>query len=93
MQSDWARVVEPWIPFDREAVLAYPSTIERNVEGDFEQVHRTRERIEELQRSRSWAGIPRPCGEADQLAVGTDGALVIIELNDESKSGAYYAPR
>ena len=92
VQSAWSRVVEPWIPFDREAVLAYPSTAERNAEREFEQVHRARQRIEEFRRSRGWAGLPRPGGEADQLAVGTDGALVIIELKDASKSGAYYAP-
>ena len=31
---------EPWIPFGREAVLAYASTAERNEEGNFEQVLR-----------------------------------------------------
>ena len=92
VQSDWSRVVEPWIPFDREAVLAYTSTAERNEGRRFEQVVRARERIERLRQSRGWAQVPRQGGEADQLAVDTDGSLVIIELKDASKSGVYYAP-
>jgi len=36
--------------------------------------------------------LPRPGGEADQLAVDADGTLVIIELKDGSKSSVYYAP-
>ena len=92
VQSDWSRVVEPWIPFDREAVLAYTSTVERNEERRFERVIRARERIERLRQSRGWAQLPRRGGEADQLAVDTDGTLVIIELKDASKSGVYYAP-
>ena len=31
-------------------------------------------------------------GEVDQLAVDTDGRLVVIELKDASASGVYYAP-
>ena len=92
VQSDWSQVVEPWIPFDREAVLAYASTAEQNEGREFEQVRRAHERIEELRRSRRWAQLTQPGGEVDQLAVDTDGALVIIELKDASKSGAYYAP-
>ena len=93
VQADWSRVVEPWIPFDREAVLAYASTAERNKGREFEQVQRAHERIEELRQSQGWARLPRPGGEADQLAVDADGALVVIELKDAAKStGVYYAP-
>lgn len=92
VQSDWSGVVEPWIPFDREAVLAYASTAERNGERQFGQVQRAREHIEELKRARGWARLTQPGGEVDQLAIDPDGALVIIELKDASKSGAYYAP-
>lgn len=92
VQSDWSRIVEPWIPFDREAVLSYASTAARDDERKFEQVSRAREHIEGIRRSRGWARLPRRGGEADQLAVDADGALVIIELKDASKSGVYYAP-
>lgn len=92
VQSDWSRVVEPWIPFDREAVLAYTSTAERTEGRRFEQIVRARESIEGLRQSDGWARLPRQGGEADQLAVDTDGSLVIIELKDASKSGVYYAP-
>ena len=92
VQSDWSRIVEPWIPFDREAVLSYASTAERDEGRKFQQVSRARERIERLRLSRGWARLPQRGGEADQLAVDADGALVIIELKDASKSGVYYAP-
>lgn len=92
VQSDWSRVVEPWIPFDREAVLAYASTAERSEGRRFEQVVRARERVKLIRQSRGWAQLPRLGGEADQLAVDTDGSLVIIELKDASKSRVYYAP-
>ena len=92
VQSDWSRIVEPWIPFDREAVLSYASTAERDEGRKFQQVSLVRERIEGLRRSRGWARLPRRGGEADQLAVDADGALVIIELKDASKSDVYYAP-
>ena len=29
VQARWSRVTEPWIPFDKEAALAYPSAAER----------------------------------------------------------------
>ena len=93
VQSDWSRVVEPWIPFDREAVLAYASTAERNEGREFVQVQRAHECIEKLRQSQGWARLPQPGGEADQLAVDADGALVVIELKDAAKStGVYYAP-
>ena len=29
MQARWSQVVAPWIPFDKEAALSYPSKRER----------------------------------------------------------------
>ena len=92
VQSEWARVTEPWIPFDREAVLEYPSTSERNRARHFDAVARARERVEALRKSQGWAKLPKRGGEVDQLAVDTDGRLVIIELKHASASGVYYAP-
>ena len=92
VQSAWARVTEPWIPFDREAVLEYPSTSERNRARCFDAVARARERVEALRASQGWAKLPKRGGEVDQLAVDTDGRLVVIELKHASASGVYYAP-
>lgn len=57
IQMVWSRVREPWIPFDREAVLG------------------------------NWFAM-----EVDQLAVDSDGRLVLIELKDASSSNVDQAP-
>ena len=92
VQSGWARVTDPWIPFDREAVLEYPSTSDRNRARCFDAVARVRERVEALRASQGWAKLPERGGEVDQLAVDKDGRLVVIELKHASASGVYYAP-
>ena len=92
VQSAWSRVARPWVPFDREAVLEYPSTSERNRSRCFDAVARARERVEALRVSQGWAKLPERGGEVDQLAVDSDGRLVVIELKHASASGVYYAP-
>ena len=57
IQTAWAQVTEPWVPFDREAVLSHGKGY-----------------------------------EVDQLAVDSNGRLVIIELKDASKQKVYDAP-
>ena len=92
VQSAWSRISEPWVPFDREAVLEYPSTSERNRSRCFDAVARARERVEALRMSQGWARLPARGGEVDQLAVDSDGRLVVIELKHASASNVYYAP-
>ena len=92
VQAAWSRIAEPWVPFDREAVLAYPSTADRDRARSFEVVDRARHRVEMLRASGGWARLPGRGGEVDQLGVDGDGRLVIAELKDAKASGVYYAP-
>ena len=92
VQNAWSRIAEPWVRFDREAVLEYPSTSERDRSRCFDAVARARERVETLRVSQGWAKLPERGGEVDQLAVDSDGRLVVIELKHASASGVYYAP-
>ena len=93
IQAAWSRIGEPWVPFDREAVLGYRSTADRDRARCFKEVHRARKRIEDLRMSEGWARLPGRGGEVDQLAVDPNGRLVVIELKDaSSSSGVYYAP-
>ena len=92
VQSAWSRIAEPWVPFDREAVLEYPSTSERDRSRCFDAVARARERVDALRVSQGWAQLSKRGGEVDQLAVDPDGRLVVIELKHASASGVYYAP-
>lgn len=95
VQSMWSRVTEPWIPFDREAMLSYESTLDRDESRKFVQVDEARaELADETQRdSLRWARLPeRLGGKIDQIAVDSDGNLVLVELKPASESSVYYAP-
>ena len=92
VQSAWSRVTEPWVPFDREAVLGYSSTGERKRARSPEIVAQARARVETLRVTNGWAKLPRRGGEVDQLAIDACGRLLVIELKHTSASGVYYAP-
>ena len=92
VHSVWSRVTEPWIPFDREAVLGYESTKHRDRAQHFDAVERARGLLDSLRNSKGYARLPRRGGKADQLAVDPDGRLVVIEFKDASASSVYYAP-
>jgi hypothetical protein len=87
--------MEPWIPFDREAVLSYESKRDSEERRKFEQVDKARARIVVTSQnaSRPWA---RPSekrgGELDQIAVDSKGNLVLVELKHASASEVYFAP-
>ena len=94
VQSRWSRVEKPWIPFDREAVLAYESREHREAVKQFPEVQAAREVIEAQARQRGWKkpqGRPR---KTDQLALDSDGRLVLLELKEASTNDdkVYYAP-
>ncbi len=94
VQSRWSRVVEPWLPFDREAVLAYESTEHRKAVKEFPEVQAAREAIQAEARRRGWKkpqGGPR---KTDQLALDSDGRLVVLELKEASTNDdkVYFAP-
>lgn len=88
----WSRVIKPWVPFDREAVIRYQSRADAGLARQFHPVNEARDAVGATANAGKWAKIPESGGEVDQLAVDTDGKLVIVELKDTSKSGVYYAP-
>ena len=101
VQMKWSRVAEPWISFDREARLQYRSrevrnaTIFEGVEAAYSSLcanyNKHRNNIGKCR----WAKIEKGARKLDQLAVDTDGRLVLIELKDaeggQSKE-IYYSP-
>ena len=102
VQSLWSRATEPWLPFDREAVLAYKSRAESASARQFGSVDRARAELEAIvedrrnsPRSRDrWTKLPGSGREVDQLAIDSDGRLVLLELKDASAgpSSVYYTP-
>ena len=99
VQARWSQTREPWIPFDKEAALEYPSETERlcHLEDVFrESVDDARGELTALARRDHWA---MPSGskdrlKLDQLAVDAVGNLVLVEIKDASRrsSNVYYAP-
>ena len=95
VQSQWSRVTEPWVPFDREAVLNYESTEYREVTKQFAQVEAAFERIAAIARRERWKELrTRGRKKVDQLAIDTEGRLVLIELKDAKAASdtLYYVP-
>ena len=107
VQARWSRIGEPWIAFDKEAALAYPSVPERRrhlSELFRESVEEARSELSaRALASRSlpsrrdhWEMPPDPKErlKLDQLAVDPDGNLALLEIKDASGSSSkvYYAP-
>ncbi|MDE2843827.1 MAG: hypothetical protein OXN21_10655 [Chloroflexota bacterium] len=90
VQDRWSRVNFPWTPFDREGVLGGPHRTGR----EFARVDLALAELKELATVERWP-IPTATGTAvDQLAVDTEGRLVLLELKDARKrsSDVYYSP-
>ncbi len=107
IQARWARIWEPWIVFDKEAALSYPSIQERRrlmSEAFHPHVEEARNRLRALVRSRQSLANRRqrwqipPASKVrlklDALAVDAEGNLVLLEIKDASGSSAeiYYSP-
>ena len=101
VQSQWSRVTEPWVPFDREAVLKYEPTENRPQATAFPEVEAARGKLMDVleahrtvARHAQWAAPPKGGHELDQLAIDRECRLLLIELKDASKRTAnvYYAP-
>ena len=94
VQSMWSRVAEPWVPFDREAVLDYRPADASGTAREFEQVERARLELAAIAKCRGWAKPPDAGREVDQLAVDPEGRLVLAELKDATRgsSSVYYTP-
>ena len=95
VQSLWSRVTDPWIPFDREAVLG-------GRRPGSKEVGEARKALEEIvagkdgsrRRRERWSSPPAGAREVDQLAIDSDGRLVLLELKAASSRAPslYYAP-
>lgn len=94
VQSRWSRVTEPWVPFDREAVLRYRSTEQREEAKQFPEVEAAFESIQAKARHGRWKELKPRARKVDQLAIDPTGRLVLIELKDSSANDdrLYYAP-
>ena len=107
IQAEWSQVTEPWIAFDKEAALAYPSEEERTrwlSRAVNPAVNEAHEQLSDLawsnrslpNRRDHWAMPPKwkTRLELDQLAVDGSGNLVLVEIKDASASAqsVYYAP-
>ena len=107
IQASWSRVSAPWVVFDKEAQLAYPSKPARarllseafrpSVEAARNELHLLAQSRRSLPNRRDhWAMPPREKTrlKIDQLAVDPAGNLVLLEIKDASGSASevYYAP-
>ncbi len=94
VQSQWAGVTEPWVPFDREAELKYEFKGHWGDATQFAQVESAFERIQDEATKRDWKKLRRDKKhrKVDQLAVDLEGRLVLIELKDARASDVYYVP-
>lgn len=108
IQARWAQAMEPWIVFDKEAALAYPSKKERarQLSEAFDpSVNEAHSQLCVLARSRRslpnrrdhWQMPPKSKTrlELDHLAVDSAGNLVLLEIKEASRSASpplYYAP-
>lgn len=96
IQSAWCQIQEPWMPFDREAVIGYECSEAQRLGRDSKTVDEAREELARLASdNRRWSFPPSTVPEkVDQLAVDSDGRLVLIELKYASASAAtvFYAP-
>ena len=100
IQAQWSQIVEPWIPFDKEAVLGYASKEERrkhHYRAFCSSVEEARNKLNAIARRDHWESPPKKKEqlELDQIAVDSTGNLVLVEIKDASASkpsGVYYAP-
>ena len=77
VQRDWAQVTEPWIPFDREAVLGNGEDAEH-----FPQLKAAKQALTEIYKAHTketgrkrWSEPKLKGNEVDQLAVDRNGRL------------------
>lgn len=102
VQADWACVTNPWIPFDREAVIEYRDNEQAEMQRNYAQVESARALLNTIAaerpglRGERWADPPVAGKELDQLAIDRDGNLVLIEIKFAGKGAnaaqLYYSP-
>lgn len=107
VQARWSNIETPWIVFDKEAALSYPSKKERSrqlAEAFRPAVDEARNQLRTLALARRllsnsrhhWKNPPKPKSrlKLDAIAVDPEGNLVLLEVKDASGSEAevYYSP-
>ena len=107
VQARWSKIETPWIVFDKEAALSYPSMEERSrqlAEAFHPAVDEARDQLRTLALARRslsnsrhhWEKPPEPKSrlKLDALAVDPEGNLVLLEVKDASGSEGevYYSP-
>ena len=75
VQSLWSRATDPWVPFDREAVLKYESTEHREKSKMFPAVKAAFESIQAVAGDKRWKELKSGARKVDQLAIDPEGRL------------------
>lgn len=94
VQCLWSRVTEPWVCFDREAVLAYPSPGPQPDPEDSGQMDQARKELRSLAAREGWEEVKEVGNKLDRLAVDPEGRLVLLELKNAGAGSAsvFYSP-
>ena len=94
VQCLWSGVTEPWVCFDREAVLGYPPPGPRLDAEASVQLDSARRELRSRASREGWGDGPQVGNKLDRLAVDPDGRLVVLELKNSSAGPAsvYYSP-
>lgn len=92
VQCLWSRVTEPWVCFDREAVLGYPSP--GHQPDDSCRLDAAKEDLRSLAAREGWGGVPQVGNKLDRLGVDPDGRLVLLELKNSGAGppSIFYSP-
>ena len=94
VQCLWSRVTAPWVCFDREAVLGYPSPGPRLDAEASGQLDSARKELRSLASREGWGDVPQVGNKLDRLAVDREGHLVLLELKNAGAGPAsvFYSP-
>ena len=94
VQCLWSRVTEPWVCFDREAVLGYPSPGLQPDPQASGQMDLAKNELRSLAAHDGWNDVPEVGNKLDRLAVDSDGRLVLLELKNAGAGSAsvFYSP-
>ena len=94
VQCLWSRVTEPWVCFDREAVLGYPSPGPQPDADASGQLDSAKDDLRSLAAREGWGDVPQVGNKLDRLGVDPDGHLVLLELKNSGVGPAsvFYSP-